>query len=315
MRADRLVATLLFLQSKGRVTAAEVADALEISERTARRDLEALAMAGVPVYSQQGRGGGWSLVGGARTDLTGLKADEARALFLVAGPSAVATPELKSALRKLVRALPEPMRRSAEAASGAVLVDPAAWGKFASGRPPAHLSEVQQAVVDANKIRLGYGDRAGNVSERMVSPLGLVAKDGVWYLIAGTDAGQRTFRVSRIRSVEPTAEPAERPDDFDLDAAWAAITVDVDARRAPFASTATVERGALGYLRWEFGTRLRVLDDDDNTSDRARIELRGESAEMLARELAGMGAAIQVDDPDVRAFLVTLAAELTRLYN
>src|SRR4249919_202067 len=113
VRADRLVAVLLILQARGRVTAAQLADELEISERTARRDLEALAMAGVPVYSQAGRGGGWSLVGGARTDLSGLTASEARALFLMAGPSA-ATPQVKAALRKLVRALPETFRASAE---------------------------------------------------------------------------------------------------------------------------------------------------------------------------------------------------------
>src|SRR5215467_5041694 len=100
MRADRLVAVLLLLQARGRVTAAEVAAELEISERTARRDLEALGMAGVPVYSRQGRGGGWQLIGGARTDLTGLTAAEARALFLVAGPSASATPDVRAALRK-----------------------------------------------------------------------------------------------------------------------------------------------------------------------------------------------------------------------
>ena len=93
MRADRLVATLLLLQARGRVTAAEVAKELEVSLRTARRDLEALSVAGIPVYSQTGRGGGWSLVGGARTDLSGLTAAEARALFLVAGPSAAVTRE------------------------------------------------------------------------------------------------------------------------------------------------------------------------------------------------------------------------------
>jgi len=98
VRADRLVAALLVLQARGRVTASELAEELEISQRSARRDLEALAMAGVPVYSQPGRGGGWSLVGGARTDLSGLTASEARALSLVAGPAA-ATPEVKAALR------------------------------------------------------------------------------------------------------------------------------------------------------------------------------------------------------------------------
>ena len=134
MRADRLVATLLFLQSRGRATVAEVAQELEISKRTARRDLEALAMAGVPVYSQAGRGGGWSLVGGARTDLSGLTAAEARALFLVAGPEA-ATPEVKAALRKLVRALPETFRASAESAGGAVVIDASDWDRPPVGPP------------------------------------------------------------------------------------------------------------------------------------------------------------------------------------
>jgi predicted DNA-binding transcriptional regulator YafY len=100
MRADRLLAVLMLLQARVRVTAAEVAAELEVSERTARRDLDALAMAGVPVFSTQGRGGGWELIGGARTDLTGLTSDEARALFLVAGPASAATPEVKAALRK-----------------------------------------------------------------------------------------------------------------------------------------------------------------------------------------------------------------------
>ena len=124
MRADRLVATLLFLQTRGRVTAAQVAAELEVSTRTARRDLEALSIAGIPVYSQPGRNGGWSLVGGARTDLTGLTAAEARTLFLVAGPSSAVTPEAKAALRKLIQALPETFRAEAEQAASAIVIDP-----------------------------------------------------------------------------------------------------------------------------------------------------------------------------------------------
>src|SRR5438046_2818694 len=130
MRADRLVAILMLLQTRGQVTAADVATELEISERTARRDLEALGMAGLPIYSRQGRNGGWQLAGGGRTDLSGLTAAEARALFLVAGPSSSATPDVKAALRKLVRALPEPLRAGAEAASIAVVVDPADWDQL-----------------------------------------------------------------------------------------------------------------------------------------------------------------------------------------
>ena len=121
MRADRLVAILLMLQRREQVTATEVAHELEVSERTARRDLEALSVAGIPVYSLPGRGGGWRLLGGARTDLSGLTAGEARALFLVAGPASTATPAVKAALRKLVRALPEPFREQAEAAATSVV--------------------------------------------------------------------------------------------------------------------------------------------------------------------------------------------------
>ena len=168
MRADRLVATLLFLQSRGRATVAEVAEELEVSPRTARRDLEALAMAGVPVYSQAGRGGGWSLVGGARTDLSGLTAAEARALFLVAGPGA-ATPEVKAALRKLVRALPETFRASAESAGGAVVIDASDWDRLPVD-PPAHLAALQQAVVDGVQVRLDYAGRDREPGERTRPP-------------------------------------------------------------------------------------------------------------------------------------------------
>ena len=173
MRADRLVAILLLLQTRGQMTSAEVAAELEVSERTARRDLDALAMAGVPLYSRQGRGGGWQLVGGARTDLSGLTAEEARALFLVAGPSSSATPEVKAALRKLVQALPEPFRVDAEAASTAVVVDPSGWGQSGSTRPPpVHLEALQRAVIEGEQVRLGYVARDRAPSSRVVHPLG-----------------------------------------------------------------------------------------------------------------------------------------------
>src|SRR5437764_5312916 len=107
MRADRLVAALLLVQARGRVTAAEIAEELEVSIATARRDLEALSQAGIPVYPQPGRGGWWSLVGGARTDLSGLSAPETQALFLLIGPAASISNQAKAALRKLVRALPQ----------------------------------------------------------------------------------------------------------------------------------------------------------------------------------------------------------------
>jgi predicted DNA-binding transcriptional regulator YafY len=238
VRADRLVAELLIMQSRGRVTAAELAEELEISERTARRDLEALAMAGIPVYSQAGRGGGWSLVGGARTDLSGLTAAEARTLFLVAGPSAAATPQVKAALRKLVRALPEPFRAEAEAAASAIVLDPSSWDRT-DAPTPVFLDDLQRAVVEGVQVRLSYVDRERRETERVVHPLGLVAKASVWYLVAGTEAGQRTFRVSRVRGVTPTGEPVERPDGFDLAATWEEIkeSLEVAGRRSSHRSS------------------------------------------------------------------------------
>jgi predicted DNA-binding transcriptional regulator YafY len=299
MRADRLVATLLFLQSRGRVTAAEVADELEVSVKTARRDLEALSVAGIPVYSQPGRGGGWSLVGGARTDLSGLTAAEARTLFLVAGPSSAVTPEAKAALRKLVHALPETFRAEAEKAASAVVLDPAGWGGKAPSTPP-HLEALQQAVIRGVQVRLGYTDAKGAVTERTVHPLGLVSKGTTWYLVGDTDAGRRTFRVWRVRSVDLTDEPAERPPGFDLHDAWQEIVASLDARREFRHVTARVSADYLRWLRPHFGTRLTVGDPGDD--GRVTVDIGfPPTHDDPARELTAYAEGLEVlDPPDVR---------------
>lgn len=312
MRADRLVSALLILQARGRLTAAGLARELEVSERTARRDLEALAMAGVPVYSQPGRSGGWSLVGGARTDLSGLTADEARTLFLVAGPASSATPEVKAALRKLVQALPETFRAGAQAAASAVVLDPASWD-HTPPKPPRHLDVLQRAVIDGVQVRLGYADRARRTSERVVHPLGLVVKDSVWYLVAGTDAGLRTFRVSRVRSAELTNQPVDRPDDFDLAETWRTTVATIDERRAGLRVVAQADPDVIGWLRAQFGTRLSVAETQ--ADGRITITIRGHSATSVAATLAGFGGHVEVLQPDaVRAVLADLGAELCRTY-
>ncbi len=311
VRADRLVATLLVLQARGRVTVAELARELEISERTARRDLEALGMAGVPVYSQPGRGGGWQLVGGSRTDLSGLTAPEARALFMVAGPSA-ATPEVKAALRKLVRALPEQFRRSAEAASSAIVIDPTDWDRKRFP-PPAHLEILQRAIGDSVQIEMRYGDRAGAESERTVHPLGLVAKGPVWYLVGDTDAGLRTFRVSRIRSVRLTDRELVRPDGFDLEETWQSILATLDDMRAPFTATVRADADLVPVLQSVFGTMLAVTKT--SVDGRVEAEIRDRSAFMIAVRLAGFGSKVEVVGPDaVRTELARIGAELRDSY-
>jgi len=271
-----------------------------VSVKTARRDLEALAIAGIPVYSQPGKGGGWSLLGGARTDLSGLTADEARTLFLVAGPSSTATPEAKAALRKLVQALPQTFRAGAEAAAAAVVLDPAGWGGTARPRP-THLDALQRAVVDGVQVRLGYADRARSETERVVHPLGLVEKDSIWYLVADTANGMRTFRVSRVRGVSVRTEPAVRPPGFDLATTWADAgrSFDRDLRRYVVHALADGDR--LHLLRHALpepsGRQAMDSAGPPGPDGRRAVTIHSESLEVAHDELLRVGRALEVVDP------------------
>ena len=315
VRADRLMAILLLLQRREQVTAAEVARELEISERTARRDLDGLGMAGVPVYSVQGRGGGWRLVGGARTDLSGLTAGEARALFLVAGPASSVTPAVKAALRKLVHALPEPFRVQAEAAASSLVMDPQPWGSSrVEPRPPRFLDELQDAVIRGVQVRLGYVDREHTETERTVHPLGIVAKGPSWYLVANTEAGRRTFRIDRVSSVDPTGDPVHRPDDFDLAESWRAIADEVDRKRTPLEARAVCAPHRIGVLRMGFGGRLEV--GGSRTDGRIEVVIRGNDEYILAGELAGLVEWIEVTGPPgVRDHLASIGNALVERYD
>jgi predicted DNA-binding transcriptional regulator YafY len=314
MRSDRLVATLLLLQQREQVTAAVVARELEVSERTARRDLDALAMAGVPVYSRPGRGGGWRLVGGARTDLSGLTAKEARALFLVAGPASAATPAVKAALRKLVHALPEPFRVQAEAAAASLVVDPQRWGSSRIEHPPPRLlDELQDAVIHGVQVRLGYVDSKGTETERTVHPLGIVAKGPSWYLVSHTETGRRTFRIDRVSSAEPTGDPVHRPDDFDLARSWREIADEVDRRRTPLEIQAVCAPHGLGKLRMVLGDRLEV--GRSTTDGRIEVVIRGYNEYALAGELAGLIEWLEVTGPPaVRDQLAAIGTALVGRY-
>ena len=315
MRADRLVAVLLLLQRRERVTASEVALELEVSERTARRDLEALSSAGVPVYAVPGRGGGWRMLGGARTDLSGLTASEARALFLVAGPASTATPNVKAALRKLVRALPEPFREQAETAAASVVVDPRHWGAGQPEPPPPRfLEELQEAVIRGVQVRLGYVDRMGSETERTVHPLGIVAKRPTWYLVSQTEAGRRTFRIDRVFSIELTDDAVNRPDGFDLAESWREIADEVDRKRTPLAARAMCAPDGLGLLRMVLGTRLEV--GGSAPDGRLEIGIRGRDEYALAGELAWLTEWLEVTDPQgVRDHLASIGGALVARYS
>ncbi|GAA4214010.1 helix-turn-helix transcriptional regulator [Microbispora amethystogenes] len=307
MRADRLVAVLLLMQARGRVTAAELAVELEVSVATARRDLEALSAAGVPVYPQPGRGGGWSLVGGARTDLSGLSAPEAQALFLLLGPAAAGSAEAGAALRKLLAALPRTFRADAEAARDATLVDPVPWGERDRPRPET-VDLLQTAVVSRRRVRLTYAGPKAEPAERLVDPWGLIDKDDVWYLLAGTDRGRRTFRVDRIVRAEVTGETAERPTGLVLTAAWQEVVDEIEGRRSRTWATVLVEERFVPVLRDRFG---RHCHTDGDVGGRVRVRLAAPTPLDLARHLAGWGALIEVVEPrSVRDELARIGAEL-----
>jgi predicted DNA-binding transcriptional regulator YafY len=312
MRSDRLVATLLLMQARGRVTAGEVASELEVSVATARRDLGALSAAGVPVYPQAGRGGGWSLVGGARTDLTGLTSGEAQALFLLVGPAASADPAARSALRKLARALPATFRTDAEAAAEAVIVDSARWGDRGRLRP-AVVEVLQDAVVRRRKVMIDYANRTNGRAQRLVDPWGLVDKDGVWYLIAGTEKGQRTFRVDRIIEATVTDIAGDRPADFALSDEWAQVVNEMEERRSLLSATVLLAERFLPVLQDHFGRHCELLDRVDD--GRVKVRVAAPMAISIAENLAGWGALVEVLEPhSVRVELARIGTELVNRY-
>ncbi|GAA3079569.1 YafY family protein [Pseudonocardia yunnanensis] len=228
MRADRLVSLVLLLRQHGRLSAAALARELEVSTRTVLRDVEALSAAGVPVYAERGRHGGFELLPGFQTELTGLNHDEALAL-LVAGSRRGAQAfglgsALASAMRKVVDALPESYRATAAGAAQRLLIDPEndllARRLVAEEVPDNMVTAVRRAVFAGHKLRIHYAAVDQTPKWRTVDPIGLVTVRDQGYLLATRSGADRTYRLSRILAAEELAEPAQRPDRVDLDRAW-----------------------------------------------------------------------------------------------
>ena len=220
MRASRLVNLLLLLQSRGGMTARQLADELEVSVRTIHRDVEELSAAGVPVYAERGPLGGIRLVDGYRTRLTGMTADEAEALFLAGLPGPAAQLGLgtvvAAAQLKVMAALPPELRSRASRLVQRFHLDAAGW--FQANEEVPHLATLSTAVWEGRNVAVDY-DR-GDVVSRTLGPLGLVLKGGVWYVVAAVDGQIRTYRASRVVGATLLDEPVDRPEGFDLAAFW-----------------------------------------------------------------------------------------------
>jgi predicted DNA-binding transcriptional regulator YafY len=308
---------LLLLQARGQVTARELAERLEISPRTVYRDAEALSSAGVPLYAERGRAGGIRLLPGYRTDVTGLTRDEARALFVLTtgGPQEDLGlgSAARSAILKVMRAVPEPFRPAATATSQRILVDPAGWMRAPD--PVGQLGVLQAAVFTDRRVRLRYrnsGQRAAG--ERVVDPYGLVCKAGVWYLVADSDGEPRLFRVSRVASASLEDEPVRRRDGVELAQAWDSLRRQVETRPAGLLVTARVRRDLLDMVGRICAANLDGPLPADRNAEWVVVRLRYAGVP-AARILLGFGAGVEVVSPEeVREDFARVAADVVAAY-
>ncbi|WP_416973825.1 helix-turn-helix transcriptional regulator [Streptomyces sp. 4F14] len=316
MRADRLLSILLLLQTRERVTHVELAEHLEVSVRTVYRDVEALSAAGVPVWTERGRSGGVRLLPGYRTDVTGLTSDESRALFVLATEGAHDAlglgDAMRSALRKVMAALPAPYRGDAERTSRRILVDPARWMRGTETSDDWDLGVLQHAVFTDRRLLLTY--RSGDVPRTYaVDPYGLVSKAGVWYLVADRDGEPRLFRADRVQSATLLDEPVHRRSGQDLASVWTALRTRFEGPPAGLRVQCRIRHDQLTVFQRLFARNL--------PSAPTSLDTEWCSAELAFEELAdirgllAMGGSVEVTaPPEAVAELAAVTAELNKIY-
>ncbi|MFF5855186.1 helix-turn-helix transcriptional regulator [Streptomyces sp. NPDC012751] len=317
MKSDRLLSILLLLQTRGRVPAPELAERLEVSVRTVYRDVEALSAAGVPVYAERGRHGGIALLAGFRTDVTGLTADESRALFVLAAQGAHAAlgldAALGSALRKVMAALPAPHRPAAEVTSRRVLVDATRWK---SGPQRAvDLAVLRDAVFADRRLRLRYrhsGEREPRT--HTVDPYGLVAKAGVWYLVADSRGRPRLFRADRVRTARPLDEPVRRRPGVELADVWEVLRRRVEERADAVRVTVRVRRELCDMFERMAAAQLTAPPEDDGTGEWVTARLAYPSLRAVRQLLAFSDRVELLDPPEARAELLAAARSVAAVY-
>lgn len=318
MRADRLLSILMMLQIRGHATAHELAERLEVSERTIYRDIEALSAAGVPVYAERGPGGGCMLAEGYRTNLTGLTETEVRTLFTpgVAAPLSDlgAGKALEAALLKLLAALPVAHRQNIERTRQRLYMDAAAW--YRSNEEAPFLQMLQEAIWHDRCILLTYRKSNGEMIERRIEPLGLVAKAGIWYMVALSFGEYRVFRVSRVRGVIITDEPCQRPKDFDLEKFWAAWSVDFQATWPQYPVTLRVSPLFVPILSQVMGENIHKAIEEAPLPDAEgwiTITYTFETFEVARSNCIRFGTMVEVLEPEelrqgVRQFAASIVA-------
>ena len=310
MRADRLISIVLLLQIHRRMTAGELAERLEVSERTIYRDMDTLSMAGVPVVADRGIGGGWYLLDGYKTTLTGLNQSEIQTLFLPRPTCLLEDLGLGEASEaadlKLLAALPSTFRQDVEYIRQRIHIDLSGW-RDADERV-AFLPILQEAIWQDYKILLTYHLSTGPIVEPVLDPLGLVARGSVWYLVALFDDEPCVYRVSRILDAQLLDQPCNRPDDFDLAEFWAASSAQYRANLPSYPVTARFAPSAIPRLNDQANCHAVNRIGAPDQSGWCQVELTFAEEVEACGYLFRFGSQVKiVDPPDLHTKIVELA--------
>jgi predicted DNA-binding transcriptional regulator YafY len=321
MRASRLVSILLLLQNRGHMTAQELADELEVSVRTVYRDMDSLTAAGVPLYGEAGHEGGYRLVDGYRTRLTGLTTGEAESLFLTGLPSAAADlglgASVTAAQLKLMAALPPELRASAGRVAERFHLDAPSWYRDADSAP--HLAGVASAVWDQKMIRIRYlrWEKPQQIT-REIEPYGLVFKAGRWYVVAAADSTKRTYRISRIVDLEILDATFERDNTFDLARYWEEYLRHFDQRR--HVDSATIRLSPKALARLPEVAEPAVVEAARRTSQPdthgwLRVTIPVDEPGQALADLFRLSPEVEITHPaELRATMIDTVRALSRLY-
>jgi predicted DNA-binding transcriptional regulator YafY len=320
MRADRLLSMLMLLQTRGRLTAHQLAIELEVSERTIYRDVTALSSAGVPIYTEGGHGGGISLVESYRTDLTGLRPEEAQALSMLNIPEPLIRlgvgQELKAALLKLAAAFPTSMREKQAQARHRIHLDATWW--FQPEEPMPCLQIIQQAVWQDHLLKINYRGDFDTIGEQVVEPYGLVAKASVWYVVYSCEGHTRARRVSRIVSATMLSQSFERPPNFNLADFWQKWCADYENDRPHYEVQALVSPSLAPRLPQILrGHQVDILNTPPamKRDDWQAITLSFENFENARTRILSFGGAIEVLEPlALRRSVADYAHQIQVLY-
>lgn len=321
MRADRLLSILMLLQSRGKITAKELAEELEVSERTIYRDMDALSFTGIPVYAQRGPGGGCGLLDSYRTSLTGLSEGEVRALLMLTIPTPLTElgvdQNLKAAMLKLSASLPPSLKEEEKRTRNLIYLDSTRW--FQPVEPAPHLQTIQKAVWEDHMVNVTFRREFMIEVNRLISPYGLVAKASVWYLVYAIEDRLRAIRVSNVLEARISNQSFDRPAEFDLPVFWANWCNELEMNRPQFPVTARVSPQLQQLLPYYFGRMLETqVDGSRNTDDDGWITLNlpFESFEEARDRFLGFGRAVDVLEPvELRESIIDYANQIVNFYS